>query len=182
MVHEGLRPTPQMVREALFSILGNAVPGRPFYDIFSGTSVNGMEAISRGASMVTFIERDPKLAGDAEKYLATFGVKDRGVVLRTDAYRWAERWVPPREPVNLFISPPFPDLTERIEEFMRLVTGLRAKMADESVIVLQVEYDFPFDEVEDIANWDVRKYGRNVLMFLVKGIDDVPRELEPSDA
>ena len=35
VVHEGMRPTPQMVREALFSILGNAVPGRPFYDIFA---------------------------------------------------------------------------------------------------------------------------------------------------
>src|SRR3954470_8978146 len=49
-VHEGMRPTPQLVREALFSILGNAVPGRVFYDIFAGTGVNGLEAVSRGAS------------------------------------------------------------------------------------------------------------------------------------
>ena len=48
-VHEGMRPTPQMVREALFSILGNAVPGRVFYDVFAGTGVVGLEAVSRGA-------------------------------------------------------------------------------------------------------------------------------------
>ncbi len=34
-VHPDMRPTPQMVREALFSILGNAIPGRMFYDIFA---------------------------------------------------------------------------------------------------------------------------------------------------
>src|SRR5207248_7759080 len=43
-VHPALRPTPQMVREALFSILGNAVPDRPFVDVFAGTGANGMEA------------------------------------------------------------------------------------------------------------------------------------------
>jgi 16S rRNA (guanine966-N2)-methyltransferase len=36
-VHPGMRPTPDRVREALFSILGNAVPGRPFFDLFAGT-------------------------------------------------------------------------------------------------------------------------------------------------
>ena len=36
-VHPGLRPTPDRVREAFFSILGNAVPDRPFYDVFAGT-------------------------------------------------------------------------------------------------------------------------------------------------
>ena len=45
VVHEGLRPTPQMVREALFSILGDAVPDRVFYDVFAGTGVVGLEAV-----------------------------------------------------------------------------------------------------------------------------------------
>src|SRR5258708_36500178 len=44
-----LRPTPQRVREALFSILGDAVPDRLFLDVFAGTGVNGLEALSRGA-------------------------------------------------------------------------------------------------------------------------------------
>ena len=50
VVHEGMRPTPQMVREALFSILGNAVPDRVFYDVFSGTGVVGLEAVSRACA------------------------------------------------------------------------------------------------------------------------------------
>src|SRR3954464_2976131 len=88
-----MRPTPQMVREALFSILGDAVPGRPFYDVFAGTGVNGLEALSRGASTAVFVERDFRLAGDIDRHLHAFQVADRGKIVRTDAYRWAEHWL-----------------------------------------------------------------------------------------
>src|SRR5205823_12319044 len=94
VVHEGMRPTPQMVREALFSILGNAVPGRVFYDIFAGTGVIGLEAISRGAASTRFIEADSKLAALIQKYADEFGVGSKVQVLKADVYRWAERWIP----------------------------------------------------------------------------------------
>src|SRR5215471_2497932 len=82
VVHEGMRPTPQMVREALFSILGNAVPGRVFYDVFAGTGVVGLEAVSRGATSARLIEKDPRLAADIQKYADQFGVADKVQVLR----------------------------------------------------------------------------------------------------
>src|SRR5947209_1518524 len=77
-VHPGMRPTPQRVREALFSILGNAVPGRPFVDLFAGTGVNGLEALSRGATSATFVERDHRLGNDIEAHLGRFGVARQG--------------------------------------------------------------------------------------------------------
>src|SRR5262249_58243812 len=89
-----MRPTPQMVREALFSILGNAVPDRPFYDVFAGTGVNGLEALSRGAGSVTFVERDFRLADAIDKHLREFGVAERARVAKTDVYRWIEHWQP----------------------------------------------------------------------------------------
>src|SRR3989441_11805245 len=94
-VNAGLRPTPQMVREALFSILGNAVPGRVFYDVFAGTGVVGLEAVSRGATSARLIESNPRQVTDIQKYADEFGVADRVQVLRADVYRWAERWMPP---------------------------------------------------------------------------------------
>src|SRR2546427_12379430 len=81
-----LRPTPQMVREALFSILGNAIPDRPFFDVFAGTGVIGLEALSRGAESARFVERDFRLSQDIDQHLRTFGVQERGLVVRTDAY------------------------------------------------------------------------------------------------
>src|SRR5262249_44088407 len=138
-VHEDLRPTPQMVREALFSILGNAVPGRPFYDIFAGTGVNGLEALSRGASSAVYVERDFRLGNEIGQHLRDFGMADRGKVLRTDAYRWAEGWQAPNEPVNLFLSPPFADYQRRLDDLLLLVSDLQRKCAPGSVLVLQSE-------------------------------------------
>src|SRR6516165_6704708 len=86
-VNPNLRPTPQMVREALFSILGNAVPGRPFFDVFAGTAINGLEALSRGASQATFVERDFRLVEELERHIHAFGVGDSTRVARADVYR-----------------------------------------------------------------------------------------------
>jgi len=82
-VHEGLRPTPQRVRESFFSILGNAVPERPFVDVFAGTGVVGLEALSRGASSATFVERDNRLGNDIEAHLREFGLTREGQLLIT---------------------------------------------------------------------------------------------------
>src|SRR4051794_33308441 len=90
-VDSNLRPTPQRTREALFSILGDAVPGRPFFDVFAGTGVVGLEALSRGASSGIFVERDFRLINDLEKHFREFKVGDRARIVRADVYRWVER-------------------------------------------------------------------------------------------
>jgi len=165
VVHPGLRPTPQMVREALFSILGNAVPGRPFFDIFAGTGVNGLEALSRGASTATFIERDRRLADDIDGHLRAFGVADQGQLIRSDVYRWAERWRPPAEPVNVFLSPPFADLQDRPEDFVAMIRRLQGSLVYGSVLILQVEVGFDQTALPDAQRWEQRDYGRNILLF-----------------
>ena len=78
VVSAELRPTPDKVREALFSILGNAVPGRAFVDVFAGTGIMGMEALSRGASQALFVERDVRLAGDIERPFAALQGRSPG--------------------------------------------------------------------------------------------------------
>jgi 16S rRNA (guanine966-N2)-methyltransferase len=177
LVHAGLRPTPQMVREALFSILGNAVPDRPFYDVFAGTGVVGFEAISRGASRAQLIERDASQAAELHKAAVGWKLTDRVQILRADAYRWAERWIPGTEGVNVFLSPPFPDLTgEKAEAFAKLIEVLWAKLPPESVLVVQVESGYDTGTLPDVAEWDIREYSRNVLMFRTK--DAVAREVE----
>ena len=170
-VHEGMRPTPQMVREALFSILGNAVPGRLFYDIFAGTGVVGLEAVSRGASAARLIEGDAKQSAEILKYIDKFGVSDRAQVMRADGYRWAERWIPIAKsgPVNLFLSPPFPDLDPiQLPGFLKIVRMLLEKAPDESVLTIQAEDGFPVEQLPEPETWDVRRYGRNMLLFKVK--------------
>ena len=177
VVSDDLRPTPQMVREALFSILGNAVPGRPFFDLFAGTGVHGLEAISRGATEAVFVERDAKLATAIDGKLREWDITRQGQVVRADVYRWAERWIPPQGPVNLFLSPPFADLTERYDAFLKLVDVLEAKAPDESCVCVQAEDGFPADRLPG-AGWDVRAYGPNVLAIWVK--EPPAAEAEPT--
>jgi 16S rRNA (guanine966-N2)-methyltransferase len=174
VVHEGMRPTPQMVREAYFSILGNAIPDRVFYDIFAGTGVVGLEAVSRGASSARFIEMNARQVADIQKYADEFGVNDKVQVLKADAYRWAERWLEPKESVNLFLSPPFPDLSQKADEFLQLVSVLLQKAPDESVLTIQAEEGFPLARLPDPDQWDVRGYGRNLLLIRVKGEEKPP--------
>lgn len=172
-VNPHLRPTPQMVREALFSILGNAVPDRPFYDAFAGTGVIGLEALSRGASAVTFVERDFRLVADIDRYLREWDVAAKGTVLRGDVYRWAERFRPPAEPVNVFFSPPFADLERRPDEFLAAVAAVGQRVPPGSVLIIQSEHHAPLDPLPG-EGWEQRRYGRNELLIWVK--EDPPRE------
>jgi 16S rRNA (guanine(966)-N(2))-methyltransferase RsmD len=175
-VNPSLRPTPQMVREALFSILGDAVPGRPFFDVFAGTGVVGLEALSRGASQAWFVERDFRLIDDLERHLKAFDVSDQARIVRGDVYRWIERWQPPAEPVNVFLSPPFADLEGKADQMLALLESLQAHLHPGSVVVLQAEKSGLLDRLPDLAAWDERRYGRNHLLFWVRA---VPEEEAP---
>lgn len=167
-VSENLRPTPQRVREALFSILGNAVPERAFFDVFAGTGVVGLEALSRGASAVTFIERDFRLIADLERHIQAFDVADRARIARIDVYRWIERWQAPAEPVTVFLSPPFRDFEHRLDDLLNAIAVFQQRVAPGSVLVLQAEDTATLDELPARAEWDERRYGRNVLLIWVK--------------
>jgi 16S rRNA (guanine966-N2)-methyltransferase len=179
-VNANLRPTPQMVREALFSILGNAVPDRPFFDVFAGTGVVGLEALSRGASTVTFVERDFRLIQDLERHIHDFGVESSASITRTDVYRWIEHWQAPAEPVTVFLSPPFADFDRRPEDLLHVVALLQQKMAPESVLVLQSEATASLDELPARTEWDERRYGRNHLLIWVKESAGAAPEEEPT--
>ena len=160
-----LRPTPQMVREAYFSILGNAIPDRPFVDIFAGTGVIGIEALSRGAASAHFVERDPQFAKDLEASLRTFELTRQTKLYRTDAYRWIAAWIAPKDPVNVFLSPPFADLADKTDDLLHAIQLLQTKVAEDSVIVVQTERGSPLDDADFMKSWEVRQYGRNELLI-----------------
>jgi 16S rRNA (guanine966-N2)-methyltransferase len=167
-VNPSLRPTPQMVREALFSILGNAVPGRPFFDVFAGTGVNGLEALSRGARSATFVERDFKLVAELEGHIKKFGVSAQCSMIRADVYRWAAHGLMPAVPVTVFLSPPFADYKDQAENLWTAIGVLQKRVHTESVLCVQAERGVALDGLPRRAEWDERNYGRNSLLFWVK--------------
>ena len=83
---DGLRPTSDRLRETLFNILGNAVNGARVLDGYAGTGAVGIEALSRGAAEVTFVERDRRAIALIEANLAGLtacAAPGRDVIIRT---------------------------------------------------------------------------------------------------
>ena len=100
----GIRPTPDRVRETLFNWLAPAVGGSRCLDLFAGSGALGLEALSRGASAVTFVETD-RATADALREIVTTLAPDRGLVVRREALSWL---ADPPQPFDIvFLDPPF---------------------------------------------------------------------------
>jgi 16S rRNA (guanine966-N2)-methyltransferase len=101
----GLRPTPDRVRETLFNWLQQSIAGTRCLDLFAGSGALGIEALSRGAREVVFVEqaRDPARALSAE--LERLGGSSRAHVIETAAQRFLAA---PGEPFDgVFLDPPY---------------------------------------------------------------------------
>ena len=83
---EGLRPTPDRVRETLFNWVQFEVAGSRCLDLFAGSGALGLEALSRGAAEIVFIEKSPPAAQSIREHLRTFG--GNGVLIETDVERY----------------------------------------------------------------------------------------------
>ena len=101
-----MRPTTDTARRSIFDILGDTPVNARVLDLFAGAGTLGIEALSRGASRATFVERDRAACAVIETNLRTTGFADRARVVRADATRFL---VPSREtPFDLvFLDPPY---------------------------------------------------------------------------
>lgn len=120
----GLRPTPDRVRETLFNWLMPVIEGARCLDLFAGTGALGIEALSRGAAAVDFVEADAQLADSLRANLAR--LRQPAHVMRSDALRFLADGDARYDVV--FIDPPFgADLwassAQALETHERLTAG-----------------------------------------------------------
>jgi 16S rRNA (guanine966-N2)-methyltransferase len=99
-----IRPTPDRVRETLFNWLGARTPGARCLDLFAGSGALGLEALSRGAAHVTFIERDEAAAHALRERLREWQAQDARVE-RQDALKYLAGAPQPFD--IAFLDPPF---------------------------------------------------------------------------
>jgi len=101
----GLRPTPDRVRETLFNWLAPIIEGARCLDLFAGTGALGIEALSRGAGWVDFVERDPRLAQALRQNLERLRQTDAAVRCADALQTLAEA---PQDAYDIvFVDPPF---------------------------------------------------------------------------
>jgi 16S rRNA (guanine966-N2)-methyltransferase len=102
---EGLRPTSDKLRETLFNILAAQVPGARVLDGCAGTGAVGIEALSRGAAHVTFVDRDRRALDLVRRNLARCGIADGYAIIRADLGTAAR---PPQTVFDLILlDPPY---------------------------------------------------------------------------
>ncbi len=82
-----IRPTSDRVKESLFNILGSETEGKVVLDLFAGTGNLGIEALSRGAKRVIFVEKGRQALRLIQTNLNQFGLADRSEILPKDANR-----------------------------------------------------------------------------------------------
>jgi len=110
----GIRPTSDLIRKSLFDILGPDIEGKDFLDLFSGSGAMGLEAISRGAKNVTFVEKEPKHVDVIEENLVLLELpheerKDRYfLVEKGDAFAVIKAFHAQKRSFDIvFIDPPY---------------------------------------------------------------------------
>jgi 16S rRNA (guanine966-N2)-methyltransferase len=151
----GTRPTSERVREALFSMLG-ALEGEDVLDLFAGTGVLGIEALSRGARRAVFVERDARVARLLGENLTSLAIaQDAGEVRCAEALV-ALRSAREREETYdlLFIDPPYRQAHEWGPE---LSAALPALLRPDARIVVESDRRAPLEL--EVAVERQRRYG-----------------------
>lgn len=165
------RPITDMVKSALFNILGQDIVDSTMLDLFGGTGSVGIEALSRGAAYVRFIDQNHGAVNTIKTNLEKTRLKDGGEVYLTDAYVYL-RQQPDRRFDYIFVAPPqYKGMWQRaLEELDKNPVWL----AEGGWVVVQID---PVEHEErafvHFQKFEERKYGNTLLIFYEQG------EVEP---
>jgi 16S rRNA (guanine(966)-N(2))-methyltransferase RsmD len=158
-----IRPTSDRVRETLFNILQNEIEGSVFVDVFAGSGAVGIEALSRGASRVYFIETSRKALSALEWNLTQWCDEDQWRIYTINATKGLEivRKAEPAVHV-IFFDPPY-----AYRHYADLLQASADHFPD-AIHVLEVSSRARFTIPEILELWKERKIGETILLFYRK--------------
>ena len=161
-----LRPTMDRVKAAIFSSLGERVPGARVLDLFAGTGALGIEALSRGAASALFVENDRQAIAAIERNLALTGLSGR--IRQQEVFDFLGQASTAESYDLIFADPPY-DLLTAGESFTRLLLRndrLPARLTSEGIFVLEKR---PGERLPTTDFWEVlrrKTYGATETIFL----------------
>jgi 16S rRNA (guanine966-N2)-methyltransferase len=164
---QAIRPTADRTREALFNILAGGrfglpspVQGAVVLDAFAGSGALGLEALSRGAARVVFLEQDPAAVTLCRANIGALGVEAATEVITADALK------PPtaKSPAALLLmDPPYGrDLAGPALEAL----GHRGWIAAGCLVVVEISAAEALAPIDGLQLLDRRRYGKTELAFL----------------
>ena len=163
---EGLRPTMDRVRAAVFSSLGDLVPGATVLDLFAGSGGMGIEALSRGAEKAIFADNNERCVRCIRENLRMAGVE--GGVQTIDAYRFIDLYAEPASFDLIFADPPYSKKEGDIDHASALLSSakLAAALKPGGLFVLEknAASKIPEDSVFELVK--SRRYGGSEILYL----------------
>lgn len=157
------RPMKDDVRESLFNLVGGWVPGRWAVDLFAGTGAVGLEAVSRGATHATLIERHFPTARIIRENVRTLDEAERVTVATSDAFFWTRQFLknpqpPTNDPWAVFCCPPWPMFRHQKDQLMQLVADWLAVLPEGSMMVVESDDQLNPAHLPDPDRWHSRDY------------------------
>lgn len=160
-----VRPTSDRLRETLFNVLAPRIEGARFLDLCAGSGAVGIEALSRGAAHVTFVDRSRKMCGLVEANLDLCGVpEDETEVVLAEASEFLRRAAARTEPKwdIAFFDPPY------AMDYMPVLAifGTGTILDNEGLLVVEHHHKNELkDAVGEMRRWRILKQGDSALSF-----------------
>ena len=158
----GTRPISDRVKEAVFNILGDAIEGSRFLDLYAGTGSVGIEALSRGAELAVFVEKHPRAITTIRTNLQRTGLQSGGRVVRADVFKFLTGQ--PQAFDVIYIAPP-----QYLGLWSKTLSALDACpqwLAPQGLALVQI---FPKEmetlTLRTLQLSDERRYGSTLLCF-----------------
>jgi 16S rRNA (guanine(966)-N(2))-methyltransferase RsmD len=157
------RPITDKVKEALFNILRQDLPGSAFLDLFAGTGSVGIEALSQGAEYALFIDSQSVAVDTIRSNLQSTRLGDKAQILPLDAFAYLSR-KPDRSFDYAFIAPP-----QYKKMWSRALYALDQNsnwLKEDAWVIVQVDpEEFEEIELDNLLEFDQRRYGNTLLVF-----------------
>lgn len=160
------RPTLDRVKESLFNIIQNEIPGSIFLDLFSGSGAIGLEAISRGAKKAILCDNSKYAIEVIKKNIQKTHFENETEVYH-DEYDFVLKNEVKEKVDIVYIDPPYK--TDLVYKTIKILLE-KDLLKNESYVIIETDQEQVINEIDklDINIIDKRKYGRANLIFLKK--------------
>lgn len=159
------RPITDRVKEALFNIIGADIQDAVLLDLFAGTGAVGIEALSRGAKWVRFVDRHHQAVETVHSNLGSTRLADRAEVLHMDAFLALEQQIDCTFDY-LYIAPPqYKGLWKKA---LQEVDARPEWLTEYAWVIMQIDpLELEPVELRNLQEFDQRRYGSTLLVFYV---------------
>jgi 16S rRNA (guanine966-N2)-methyltransferase len=174
---DSTRPITDRTKESLFNILGPDVEESSWLDLFGGTGSVGIEALSRGAAYVRFIDLQRQAVDTIKANLHTTGFTRQAEVLRMDAFTHLEQ-TPDRQFEYAYIAPP--QYKQMWERALLLLDQRPAWLAPDAWVIVQIHpVEYREMALTNLSEIEQRKYGSTLLIFYETNPEQASEEASP---